>query len=98
MIFIKKNFNKIFILYYIKFFTVFVYIASLPRVGDIFVICSCILFLSPECIYLTSVEIKQLNCKNSSLPLVGGSSSDSIHFNSVSNVPPKYCSINDRGL
>ena len=81
-----------------KALTVFVYAASRPRVSECFVICSCILFLSPECMYFTSVDMKQLNCRKFSVPVVGGSSSDSVHLNSVSKLPPKYCLMNDLGF
>lgn len=46
--------------------------------------------LIPLSMYLTSCEMKQLNCRKFSLLIVGGSSSVSVHFISMSNVPPKY--------
>lgn len=51
--------------------------------------------LSPESMYLTSCEMKQLSCRKFSLLKLGGSSSASTHFNSQSNVPPKYWSTSD---
>jgi hypothetical protein len=51
--------------------------------------------LSPDSMYLTSCEMKQLSCRKFSLLKLGGSSSASTHFNSQSNVPPKYWSTSD---
>jgi len=52
-------------------------------------------FFKPECIYLTSWDIKQLNCRNDSVVLVTSSASLSTHFHSTSNEPPKNWSIVD---
>jgi len=54
-----------------------------------------ITFFKPECIYLTSWDIKQLNWRNDSVVLVTSSVSFSTHFHSTSNEPPKNWSIAD---
>lgn len=50
---------------------------------------------SPLCMYLTSGEMKQVSCRKFSVVLVAGSSPASMHFISMSNRPPKYCSTNE---
>lgn len=49
----------------------------------------------PLSIYFTSCEMKQLNCRKFSLLDVAISSSDSVHFISTWNEPPKYWSIKE---
>lgn len=45
--------------------------------------------------YLTSGEMKQVSCRKFSVDLVNGSSAASMHFISISNFPPRYCSIKE---
>jgi len=52
----------------------------------------------PLCMYFTSMEMKQLNCKKFSLVTVEGSSGSSSELILTSKVPPKNWSINELKL